>query len=272
VTRDRTLGLGRWPESCSGLRVAVLSDLHVGSRHFGVEELEQVVSETAAADPDLILLAGDYIRGGRTGAWVSPEVIADGLSGLDAPLGVYGVIGNHDAWFDADRVEQAFESRGIGVLENRPVELSLNGCRFWVAGFGDYRLDRHKVASTLASIPMEDPIVALTHNPDLFPFLPERVHLGIAGHTHGGQVNLPFLGRLIVPSQYGERYAVGPVREGRQVFFTTPGLGTSILAVRFRVPPEISLLTLESRPEFLAAQSVPTLSGKHSPPIPFDPS
>ena len=85
-------------------------------------------------------------------------------------------------------------------------------------------------------------MVVITHNPDLFPGVPARVLLTLAGHTHGGQVDLPLLGRLIVPSR--ARYAIGHVREDGRDLFVTPGLGPSILPVRFRVPPEISLLTV----------------------------
>ena len=74
--------------------------------------------------------------------------------------------------------------------------------------------------------------------------MPARVLLTLAGHTHGGQVNLPVLGRLIVPSRYGERYAIGHVHENGRDLFVTPGIGTSIVPVRFRVPPEISLITV----------------------------
>jgi predicted MPP superfamily phosphohydrolase len=93
-------------------------------------------------------------------------------------------------------------------------------------------------------VPAEAPVVVITHNPDLFPGVPARVLLTLAGHTHGGQVDLPLLGRLIVPSRCGARYAIGHVREDGRDLFVTPGLGTSILPVRFRVPPEISLLTV----------------------------
>ena len=83
---------------------------------------------------------------------------------------------------------------------------------------------------------------------DVFPEIPERVALTLAGHTHGGQVALPWLGRPIVPSAHGERFAIGHVRERGRDLFVTSGLGTSILPVRFRVPPEISLVTIRSQP------------------------
>jgi predicted MPP superfamily phosphohydrolase len=84
----------------------------------------------------------------------------------------------------------------------------------------------------------------LTHNPDVFPEIPDRISLTLAGHTHGGQVNLPIIGRLVVPSQFGQRYAYGLVEENGRKLFVTSGIGTSILPVRFRVPPEVALLTL----------------------------
>jgi predicted MPP superfamily phosphohydrolase len=96
-------------------------------------------------------------------------------------------------------------------------------------------------------VPEGAPILALTHNPDVFPLLPPaRASLTIAGHTHGGQVYVPLYGRPVVPSNYGARYAIGHVVEGGRHLFVTPGLGTSVIPVRFLVPPEISLLTLRA--------------------------
>ena len=90
------------------------------------------------------------------------------------------------------------------------------------------------------------PTIALTHNPDAFPEISPPVDLMIAAHTHGGQVYLPLLGRLIVPSKYGQRYAIGYIVENGRHLFVSSGLGTSIIPVRFLVPPEISMLELVS--------------------------
>ena len=116
----------------------------------------------------------------------------------------------------------------------------------WVAGVGDYWAERYDVSKALFALPLGVPAIGLTHNPDLFPEIPDRFSLIVAGHTHGGQVYLPFLGRLIVPSEYGQRYAIGHVIEGGRHLFVTPGVGTSIIPVRFLVPPEISVLELQS--------------------------
>jgi len=225
----------------------VLADLHVGSPRNGLRKLERIVEMAKAARPDLVLLAGDYvIQGVAGGRAASPEEIAEGLRQLSAPLGVWAVLGNHDWWFDAHRVRAAFESVGIRFLENATARVSSETCAFWLVGVSDFWEGRYDVHSALGGITDSSPAVAFTHNPDVFPEVPERVGLTIAGHTHGGQVYVPFMGRPVVPSRYGERFAIGHIVEDGHHLFVSPGLGTSILPVRFLVPPEISVLTIRS--------------------------
>ena len=244
---DHELPLPSWPQSCNGLRVAVLADLHVGSPFNGVDKLEKIVDLTLKAKPDLILLAGDYtIHGVPGGTFVAPETMAKGLQRLAAPLGVFAVLGNHDHWEGVQRVRRALESAGIEVLDDEPVPLALRECSFWLVGLSDMVTGARNYQAALAQIPLGRPTIAFTHNPDAFPILPKNISLTIAGHTHGGQVRFPLLGRLVVPSEYGERYAVGHVVEDARHLFVSPGLGTSILPVRFLVPPEVSVLTLRS--------------------------
>ena len=126
--------------------------------------------------------------------------------------------------------------------------MSRGSCRFWLAGIGDFWEGRHDVGATLASVPLGQPVLAFTHNPDVFPEIPERVSLTVAGHTHGGQVYIPLVGRPVVPSRYGQRYAIGHIVENGRHLFVTPGLGTSIIPVRFLVPPEVSVLELQAAP------------------------
>jgi predicted MPP superfamily phosphohydrolase len=244
---DYELALPGWPEACDGLRVAVLSDLHVGSPFNGLDKLPQIVALTLAANPDLVLLAGDYVitdvPGGR---FVSPEQIADGLRKLTVPLGVHAVLGNHDWWLDGPRVRLALESVGIPVLEDAATRIAAGPCSFWLVGIGDYWETPHRVRRALFDVRDAAPVLAFTHNPDVFPEVPARVNLTIAGHTHGGQVWLPGLGRLVVPSRYGERYAIGHIVEAGRHFFVSSGLGTSVLPVRFLVPPEVSVITLRA--------------------------
>jgi predicted MPP superfamily phosphohydrolase len=247
-TAEYTLTLPHWPAACSGLRVVALSDFHVGSPWNGLANLHRVVARANAAKPDLVLLLGDFVQGAHRNATVMPEPIAAELGQLEAPLGVYAVLGNHDWWFAAGRVRGALEVEGIPVLEDRAVRLERGECAFWLAGIGDFWETPHDVAHALAEVPADAPLLVATHNPDLFPELPERISLTLAGHTHGGQVWLPFFGRPIVPSRYGQRFAIGHIVEDGRHLFVTPGIGTSIVPVRFLVPPEVSVLELDAGP------------------------
>jgi len=247
-----------WPSACNGLRIAVLADLHVGSPFKGIDKLDRVVRLTNDAYPDVILLAGDYViqdvLGGR---FVSPEDAAAVLGRLSAPRGVWAVLGNHDWWLGGARVRRAIESAGIAVLEDSARRIAAGPCPFWLMGIGDFMEARHDVRSALAQVHDDAPVLAFTHNPDIFPEIPARVALTIAGHTHGGQVYIPLLGRPIVPSLFGERYAIGHVLDNGRHLFVSPGIGTSIIPVRFLVPPEISVVTVRSTASKQAAPLKP---------------
>jgi hypothetical protein len=246
VVRDVEIRLPGWPETLGGLRVAVLSDLHAGAPHLGAAKRREIVTLTNATRPDLVVLLGDFVVGREFGGrFVEPEVIALELAELRAPLGVVAVLGNHDWWYDGPRVRRALESVGVRVLQNDAVALeAAPGVRFWVAGLNDLWTEHVDIAAALRPVPRGEPVLLLTHNPDVFPDVPARVTLTLAGHTHGGQVTLPLLGPPVVPSLYGRRYAAGLVVEDGKRLFVTTGLGTSIVPVRFRVPPEIAVLIL----------------------------
>jgi predicted MPP superfamily phosphohydrolase len=245
VAREVRVPIARWPQRLPPLRIAAIADVHAGAPHMTLDALGDIVARVNAARPDLIVLLGDYVIHGIIGGrFIEPEPIAMALGRLRAPLGVYAVTGNHDWWYDGPRVTAALTDAGIRVLDDAAAPLPTSGPPVWIAGVGDLWTRPADVRRALAEVPAEAPVLVITHNPDLFPDVPARVLLTLAGHTHGGQVDLPLLGRLIVPSRYGARYAIGHVREDGRDLFVTPGLGTSILPVRFRVPPEISLLTV----------------------------
>jgi predicted MPP superfamily phosphohydrolase len=203
-----------------------------------------VVVRTNAQRPDVTVLLGDFIHKQSERWFVPPEATAEKLARLHARYGVVSVLGNHDWWYDGPRVRAAIESAGIRVLENDAVSLGDGASRFWVAGVGDLYTRHVDIEAALSAVPENDAVILLTHNPDMFPGVPARVAVTLAGHTHGGQVVLPLIGRPIVPSIYGQRYAYGLVVENRRSLFVSPGIGTSIAPVRFGVPPEISIVTL----------------------------
>ncbi len=247
TVKETRIVIRGWPQAFNNSRVVLVSDLHVGSPHIDLEKLREIVAEINAQQPDLILIAGDFvIQDVLGGDFIEPELIAAELKSLRARHGVYAVLGNHDWWYDGERVMRALDNNGIKVLENEVAEIERDGQSVWIAGLADLWTRKQLVTTTLGKIPASSTVIVLTHNPDLFPRIPADVALTLAGHTHGGQVNLPFFGRRVVPSEFGERYAIGHIQENGHQLFVTPGIGTSIIPVRFRVPPEISVLTISA--------------------------
>jgi uncharacterized protein len=245
VVRRTGIAVPRWPPALAGFTIVALSDIHTGSPHMGLDQLRRAVALANEQDADLVVLLGDYvIQGVVGGRFVTPEETAAVLGGLRARHGVVSVLGNHDGWLDSFRVRAALARAGLRPLVNESLRIDVGGQPVWIAGLADLWTGRPDIAGALASVPPDAPVLVLTHNPDVFPTIPARVSLTLAGHTHGGQVALPLIGRPIVPSRYGQRYAYGVVREDGRVLFVSPGLGTSIIPVRFRVPPEISVLKL----------------------------
>ena len=244
VVNRQELQLPNWPAKLAGLRVALLSDLHVGSPYWGPERMRQLVQRVNAERPDLILLAGDYlIHDVKFGTRASEPVVASVIGELRAPLGVVAVLGNHDGWH-GPVLRPLLEAQGIHVLDDEIFVVQARGSQFCVLGLADEEVRKRTPSEELALAPTGMPLLVLVHEPDIFPDLDARASLTLAGHTHGGQVRLPWFGPLYAGSRYGARYAAGHVREaGRQLFVTT-GIGTSIWPIRFGVPPEYVMLTL----------------------------
>lgn len=232
-----------------GLRIAVISDLHGGAPFIDAAQIERVVTMTNAAKPDLVLLTGDYMTTGRSGIAAGHhmpiESMVARLKGLQAPLGVYAVLGNHDNWDDPGHIATAFRQAGIPVLENSRVMLPAPRQTVALVGIGDRYSHQSRPRDALADV--KSGALCFSHSPDIFPMLPRACALTISGHTHGGQVWLPLLGRPAVArvSRYGQKYAIGAIHEQGKTLFVSPGIGTSGVPLRFGVPPEISLLTLQ---------------------------
>jgi predicted MPP superfamily phosphohydrolase len=245
VIREETIQIDNWPPALDGLRIAVLSDIHVDNWFITEKKLRTIVERTNQRQPELIVILGDYIAGGgRTEARVEPEVFVAVLKDFRAPLGVYSVLGNHDWWYNGVKVRKALEQSGIKVLENESAKVDARGASFWLVGLADLWTRPQRIADTVATVPEGQPLIALTHNPDIFPDLPQRVPLLLAGHTHGGQVRFPIIGPVVESSRYG--WVHGHVFADNHHLFVTTGIGTSIIPVRFGLPPEIVILTLKS--------------------------
>ena len=248
IVRYETIQIETWPAELNGLRVAVIGDIHTGGPFIDDNKLARIVELTNQQQPDLVVLLGDYMS---PNSWhshrVEPDITAAHLQSLHAPLGVFAVLGNHDWWYNGERVRRALEERGIKVLENDVVEIKWRANSFWLAGLSDLWTRPQHIEQTLAKIPAGAPTIALTHNPNIFPRLPSGVPLLLAAHTHGGQINLPLIDTPVVTSSLG-KYAAGHVFENGHHMFITTGIGTSILPIRFRVTPEIVVLTMNRTP------------------------
>ena len=244
--RDLALASPNWRGQ--PLTIAVAADLHVGAPHAGLPMLRRVVSEINAAQPDLILLPGDFmIQGILGGEQVAPEAIATELAALHAPLGVYATLGNHDWWFNGERVRKALEAAGITVIENGHRQLATADGPVWLAGVGDDMTGHADTSKTFAGIPADARLIAMLHDPANAPELPRQTAVAFAGHTHGGQVRLPFFGALITPGRAPRQHAYGWIPDVPAPTWVTAGVGTSILPVRFNCPPEFVVLRLRSQ-------------------------
>lgn len=272
VTRYRITPRG-WPAGLR-LRLAVVADLHAGAPYMPPERIEEIVERTNTLGADAILLLGDYAANHRWQSRVVPARQWAGLlAGLEAPLGVHAVLGNHDWWHDREaqrrgagpvlgRIE--LERAGIPVYENDAVRLVKGAEAFWLGGLGDQLAlvtgyagrkaifkGLHDLDRVLAQVTDAAPVILMAHEPDIFPTVPTRVALTVAGHTHGGQVRLAGYSP-VVPSSYGNRYAYGHVVEEGRHLVVSGGLGCARLPVRLGVPPEIVLIELGSEPPLVA--------------------
>ncbi len=247
VTRYR-LRPRNWPAG-QKLTISVIADLHAGGPNMGIERISHIVETSNALGPDIVMLLGDFVATHKFVTEPVPAPVwAAELSRLKAPLGVHAILGNHDWWFHEAEIRLALKRVGIPVMENDAVLLGEPGARFWLAGIGDQLAvplgqgrfrGADDLPATLAKIGSDEPVILMVHEPDIFTRVPDRVSLTLAGHTHGGQVRVPFVWPAFVPSQYGARFAYGHIVEGGRDLIVSGGLGTSVVPMRVGVPPEI---------------------------------
>ncbi len=241
------------PRTLDGLTVAHLTDLHrstLVSRRY----LENCVATVNRLAPDLVVFTGDYLTHARSERAqfaygdADPSELArecaECMGKVRARHGAFATLGNHDHWFDAKVVAGHIERAGIPVLRNQNVTATVRGMPLPVVGLGDLwteGVNFHKAFAGLG----DGPALVLMHNPDAFEHWPRQSpDLVLAGHTHGGQVNLPLVGPPIVPSRYGQKYAQGLFRRGQAVMYVNRGLGVLWPGVRFNCRPEIAVFHL----------------------------
>lgn len=232
----------------SSLKIAVVSDLHLGV-YKKPQFLQRVVKKINKLNPDLVIFPGDFVFG------IAEEDLEEyfaPLEELEAPA--YGVLGNHDLSHKRIVGEFRYEEilpvleKYIMMIDNQSLGLEINDQKFTLVGFADIWGDDADLA--LLEKPNNDeindsriPIIAIEHNPDLVYQLPENsVDLLITGHTHGGQMRIPFLYKLVIPTRYDFGKGEGYYEINGNTLFISAGLGESGLPLRFLVPPRIDLL------------------------------
>ena len=230
------------------LKVVFLADIHIGGEHVPASRVSNLVSLINAQNPDLVLIGGDFIDGHTSRDRTSKKfdkAIETGITHigqLSAPLGVLAVIGNHDVWYDVDFVSQSLEKQGLIVLQNDGVNLDNQVC---IIGLKD-EMTQNPDNLAFSVCDNSSMIIALMHSPDSFGLLYSHTKLALTGHTHGGQVNLPLIGRRVTSTRSGKKYAYGRVNHNGIPAYVTSGIGTSILPARFRAPPEIVVIQIQS--------------------------
>ena len=230
----------RLPAAFAGTRLALVTDVHHGP-FVPLWYVEHVVDLVNSLKPDLICLGGDYVHAGSR--YIEPCI--DTLGRLKAARGVYAVLGNHDHWESAALTHAALRKNGIADLTNTGVWFAGDAGRLRIGGVGDFWMDKPNLPRALGDMTKSDASVLLCHNPDYVEQIRDRrVGLALSGHTHGGQVVIPFVGAPRVPSRYGHKYLHGLVRTPYTQVYVSRGTGTILPAVRFNCPPEVVLMTL----------------------------
>jgi uncharacterized protein len=241
VTPEVSLALPRWPAKLDGLRVALVSDTHAGAGHMTPARLGHVVDRVLELDADLYLLLGDFLDSSRLGdGRARVREVARELARIPRAL---AVLGNHDWRAAGPGMDWALGEAGVVVLENEAVRVR-DG--LWVAGLADTRHRFPDLDAALRQPPEDAAVLLATHDPDVFPDVPDRVALTLAGHLHGGQVNVPILRHAVLPTRYGDRYLAGHVVEEGRHLYVSAGLGTAGLPLRLRSRPEVPVLQLFS--------------------------
>ncbi|MBL8651653.1 MAG: metallophosphoesterase [Sphingopyxis sp.] len=246
IVRPTNVELADWPAGAPPMRVLLVSDTHVAGPDMPPVRLAAILRRFNELKPDLILLAGDFHSGKTlsTRHYSAAELTAP-YAQAKAKYGVVAVLGNHDYWFQPEPIAKGMTAAGVTVLRNRAVRRG----PLIVGGVDDEVTNHDNLKRTYAAMDAlgPGPRILTTHSPDIVPDLPAPVDVVFAGHTHCGQIALPFIGPLSYASKYGDRFACGAMVDKGQKIFVGAGLGTSILPLRYGVPPDVWLVTLGPR-------------------------
>lgn len=242
VIREREVKVAGLPAEFEGLRMAHLSDLHIGGL-MQKRRAMRWIDAANGAKPDLVVLTGDYVTSGVA----FHEDIAEVIGTLSAPLGVFASLGNHDYFGGGEPMITLLRERGVKVLRNEGESISRGQASLFLAGADDVWTRRADVEKSLEAWDRIAPCILLAHDPDLFVQASARgVQLTLSGHTHAGQLAIPFLSRWLSLSHVAHRYHQGLYRRGSSQLYVSPGLGTTGLPLRIGTVPTIAIHVLRA--------------------------
>lgn len=226
----------------SGLKIVHLSDLHCGA-FMSEKSLRRILNAAWDEHPDIVAFTGDFVE-------FHPDEINEFVALLNGmprpPLGVFGVLGNHDFMHGSqDILQEKLTRSGVRVLRNESVRLERNGAGIWITGIDDHWHGRADFRAALANIQTREPKILLSHNPDVAGHARDHnFDLMLSGHTHGGQIVLPIVGPAKVYSLNGPEFVGGSINVSSTQLHVSRGVGTTSLPIRINCPPEFSVLTL----------------------------
>jgi predicted MPP superfamily phosphohydrolase len=239
-----SIHLPRLPEKFYGYSIVQLSDFHLGTWLDG-QDLVDIVNIVNQLEPDVIAVTGDFVNS-------DPErfapILIQALSKLVAADAKVAVLGNHDHYTNARLIREVLENSSVVELRNRVLPIQRNDAYLYLAGIDDRLTGNDDLQRVINQLPdSNSPVILLAHEPDFADVSARtgRFDMQISGHTHGGQICLPFLGNLYLP-RLGRKYPSGEYLVNDMVLYTNRGLGTSWLKLRYNCPPEISVFNLQS--------------------------
>ncbi len=224
-----------------GYRIVQITDVHA-DQWMNRDRIAQIADQMNRQHPDLMVLTGDYVNHNS----VQYASSLKAFETLKAPDGVLAILGNHDQGREQHLIRKALEEGGVQVLHNEVVSIDRKGGTLQVAGVGDVWTEQDDLSKVLQDLSGMGAAIMLAHEPDFADKTAAtgRFDLQLSGHSHGGQVKIPFLKRVTPP--LGEKYPIGQYQVGDLIQYTSRGVGVSGIHIRFNCRPEITVLTLHA--------------------------
>ena len=245
IVKKQKIYVPNWDKNIDGFKVAVIADIHLGTKFVDIQKLEKIANKVNNTQSDLVVFAGDLDAKSITYKDYKKEDVAKALKIFKRKLGTVAIMGNHD-YEPPNVIPQIYTMAEIPLLEHEDLFIYPQKIPVRIVGFKDLWHYKSIPANVIGTKYKNTPTIVLAHNPDSFADMPEYVSLTLSGHTHGGETVFPIIGSFAVPSKYGQRYRKGYIVENNKHLYVSGGVATTS-RMRFLNPPEITVLELYSQ-------------------------